>query len=79
MFKAHWKKIVKNRSALFAGILAGMASPSSVYADTQYPRLRGSDMERMRQDVARIGGDFSKVIEEENGKEQTTRKSKSIA
>lgn len=74
MLKAHWKLIMKNKSALFAGILAGMSSPASVYAEPTYPRLRGSDMDRMRGDVFRIGGDFSRVIEKENGKEQTTRK-----
>jgi len=74
MLKANWKLIMKNKSALFAGIMAGMSSPASVYAESAYPRLHGSDMDRMRSDVLRIGSDFSKVIEQENGKKQATHK-----
>lgn len=65
-----WKLIMKNKSALFAGVLAGMSSPASVYAKPAYPRLHGTDMERLRSDVCKIGGDFSTILEQENGKEQ---------
>ena len=43
-----------NKSALLAGILAGLASPGTVKAETKYPRLDGNDMARLRSDVARV-------------------------
>jgi hypothetical protein len=60
---------MKNRSALFAGILAGLAAPGSALATTSYPRLEGQDLTRLRGDVERVGLDFSNVIaREKNGK-----------
>ncbi|MFC3107426.1 hypothetical protein ACFQAT_07975 [Undibacterium arcticum] len=61
---------MKNKSALLAGILAGMSSPATIYAQPSYPRLVGSDMERLRGDVSRVGNDFSTVIDSEHAKEQ---------
>lgn len=65
-----WKIVMKNKSALLAGILAGMSSPASIYAQPSYPRLTGSDMERLRGDVLHVGNDFSTVIDREHAKEQ---------
>lgn len=80
MFLAKWKAIMKNKSALLAGILAGISAPSTIYTDRTYPKLHGSDMDRLRGDVSRIGGDFSRVIEQENGKTtKTASKIKSTA
>lgn len=59
---------MKNISALFAGILAGLAAPSSVFSANVYPRLDGQDITRLRGDVRRVGADFSNVIARENGK-----------
>ncbi|MFD2271377.1 hypothetical protein ACFS07_10255 [Undibacterium arcticum] len=56
---------------MLAGILAGMSSPATIYAQPSYPRLVGSDMERLRGDVSRVGNDFfSTVIDSEHAKEQ---------
>ena len=65
-----WKIVMKNKSTLLAGILAGMSSPATIYAQPSYPRLAGSDMERLRGDVSRVGNDFSTVIDNEHAKEQ---------
>lgn len=65
---------MRNRNALLAGILAGLASPASVVATPDYPRLQGSDMSRMRQDVRRVGNDFNTVIKREYVKTKTSRK-----
>jgi hypothetical protein len=50
------------------GILAGMASPGSLWERTEYPKLAGSDLSRLRGDAQKIGGYFATVIERENGK-----------
>ena len=65
--------IMRNKSALFAGILAGLASPVTVYASSPYPRLNGSDTARLRGDVGRVGGDFSTVISRQNVKSKTPK------
>jgi hypothetical protein len=70
------KKVMENKSALLAGILAGLNSPTEVYADHHYSRLHGSDKERLRGDVSRIGNDFSRVIEREHGQKQEPSKYK---
>lgn len=64
---------MRNKSALLAGILAGLASPGTVMAETKYPRLGGNDMARLRGDVARVGGDFSTVINREHGKTKNNK------
>lgn len=74
MFKSLWKVVMKNRSTLLAGILAGMSSPATIYAQSTYLPPTGTDMERLRGDVARVGKDFSTVIEREHAKEQAPGK-----
>lgn len=60
---------MKNKSALFAGILAGLASPGSAFTANTYARLDGLDVSRLRGDVEKVGLDFSNVIaREKNGK-----------
>lgn len=71
-----WKIVMKNKSTLLAGILAGMSSPATIYAQPSYPRLAGSDMERLRGDVSRVGNDFSTVIDSEYAKEQPASRTK---
>lgn len=69
------KKIMNNKSALLAGVLAGLAAPASAFStSTDYPKLGGADLSRLRGDVRRVGMDFSNVIERENGKAKTTAK-----
>jgi hypothetical protein len=65
---------MNNKSALIAGILAGLTAPGSLFAAPEYPRVSGTDLSRMRKDVQRVGVDFSTVIVRENAK--TKNKSK---
>lgn len=65
---------MRNRNALFAGILAGLSSPATLLAAPNYRKLKGSDMSRMRQDVRRIGDDFNAVLKREYVKAKTTYK-----
>lgn len=53
---------MRKKSALLAGIIAGISSPASIYATPSYPRINGDDLGRMRGDVRRIGNDFRVVI-----------------
>lgn len=64
---------MRRNGALIAGILAGMASPGTLGA-VEYPRPQGSDVNRMRGDVHRVGRDFHAVIERENGKQKPAGK-----
>ena len=60
---------MKNKSALFAGILAGLAAPASVFSAPSYSRLDEQDVARLRKDVASVAVDFNTVIaRERNGK-----------
>lgn len=63
---------MQNKSALIAGILAGIASPGTIGAPVQFERLQGTDLGRLRGDVARVGQDFSTVIERERGHKKST-------
>lgn len=64
--------IMRNKSALLvAGVLAGMASPGSVFAESNYPRVSAPDINRMRRDVLHVGCDFDSVINKEYGKQKT--------
>jgi hypothetical protein len=71
-----WKIAMKTKSALLAGILAGISSPVTLYAQPSYPRLAGSDMDRLRGDVSRVGKDFSTVINREHAKNKITSNKK---
>jgi hypothetical protein len=73
MFHALWRVVMKNKSGLLNGILSGMASSTTVYAPTSYPRLKGSDQDRMRGDVERVGREFNKVISNEQEKRRDTK------
>lgn len=59
---------MEKTKAILAGILAGLAAPASLIQHTHYQRLHGSDLSRMRGDVARVGLDFNNVITRQNGK-----------
>ena len=60
---------MRRKDALIAGLLAGIASPGSIGAPAPYRLPQGSDLQRMRNDVARLGRDFSTVIKREHGKQ----------
>ena len=63
---------MQSKSALIAGILAGIVSPSSIGAPVKFERLQGTDLGRLRGDVARVGRDFATVIERERGHQKST-------
>jgi hypothetical protein len=58
-----------NKLKFFSGLLLGLTSTTAVYGDTTYPLLRGSDIDRLRGDVKKVGNDFNNVINRENAKE----------
>ena len=60
-------QLMQRKSALIAGVLAGLTAPGSIGAAVDYPRPQGSDLGRMRGDMNRVGRDFSTVINRENG------------
>jgi hypothetical protein len=59
---------MQKKYAFFTGVLEGMALPGSIYPNTRYPRVTGSDRDRLRGDSLTVGMDFRKVIDRENGK-----------
>jgi hypothetical protein len=54
--------------AILAGVLAGLIAPGSLMQQTQYSRITGSDLSRLRGDAMRVGQDFRNVIARENKK-----------
>ena len=68
---------MQNRSALIAGVLAGLSAPGSFASTVDYPRPPGSDLSRLRGDMSRVGRDFSNVIKREHGKQKSASKAKS--
>lgn len=54
--------------SLLSAVLSGLALPASVYSTHTFPRLTGSDLDRLRGDVERVGSSFKTVIVRENGK-----------
>lgn len=73
MLCALWRAVMKTKSGLLNGILSGMASPTTIYTPTSYPPLKGSDQDRLRGDVERIGREFHKVISSEQEKSRNTK------
>jgi hypothetical protein len=59
---------MRKASAFVVGILEGMASPSRIFSPVSYPKLTGTDMDRLRGDVKNVGADFRRVIQREHGK-----------
>ncbi len=65
---------MQNKSALIAGVLAGLASPGAFASQVNYPRPQGSDLSRLRGDMSRVGSDFYNVIKREDGKQKSASK-----
>lgn len=57
---------MRKLSAFVVGILEGMASPRSLFAPVSYPKVAGTDMDRLRGDVANVGADLWRVIQQEH-------------
>jgi hypothetical protein len=49
-------------------ILNYLAGLNAIYTSPKYPRLKGSDNERIMSDVMRVGRDFRRVLSKEDGK-----------
>lgn len=60
--------MMRSKSAFIAGLVAGIASPGTIGAQSNYKLPRGTDLNRMRGDVVRLGQDFKTVISREHGK-----------
>lgn len=67
---------MQSKSALIAGILAGIASPGSIGSPVKFERLQGTDLGRLRGDVTRVGRDFSTVIDRERGDKKSKQASR---
>jgi hypothetical protein len=59
---------MKNKSTFWSAFIAGMASPASIVTPRSYHWVEGTDLERLREDVSRVGSDFDTVIKRENAK-----------
>lgn len=60
-----------NVKVLMADILFGMSAPARLFDKPSYPSLRGTDLDRLRGDVCRVGQDFTTVLNRENAKESS--------
>ena len=74
--KSFWSLVMQRKEALIAGLIAGIASPGTIGAPSHYRVPQGSDLQRMRGDVTRLGRDFLTVIEREHGKQAAPRTTK---
>lgn len=59
------------RRKFLAAVLDGVSLPATVYSRHHFPRVIGTDLERLRGDVKRVGGDFKTVIIREHGNSKT--------
>lgn len=60
---------MKNTSFI-NGLMQGLTASASLYSATRYRRrVVGSDLQRLRGDMLRIGGDFQTVLSREYGKQ----------
>lgn len=59
---------MNHTKALLAGILAGLSAPATMAQTPNYHNLQGSDLQRLRGDVARVGSTFNTVIARERSK-----------
>ncbi len=59
---------MKHAKAILAGLFAGLAAPASIAQAPRYLELQGTDLQRIRGDVARVGGTFKTVIAREHSK-----------
>jgi hypothetical protein len=59
------------RRRFLTAVLDGVALPSNIYKHHQFARVRGTDLERLRSDVERVGTDFKTVIAREHGNIKT--------
>ena len=58
---------MKNVPAILTRLFTGLTSPVSVALPTKYIELQGSDLQRIRGDVARVGATFRTVLSQKAG------------
>lgn len=56
------------KTKFIRGFLSALEAVGSIGAVSKYPALKGTDLERLRGDVGRVGLDFQAVIRREDGK-----------
>ena len=66
-------EIVKPRDKRYflRAFLSGVALPAEVDSRRTFTHLAGSDVDRLRGDVVRVGSTFRTVIDREHGKQKT--------
>ena len=57
----------------FLLLVEGLTSTSSIFTHAESQTLRGSDLERIRGDVCRVGKDFHKILAKENDNRTSAR------
>ncbi len=58
------------RSSFINGLMQGLTASASLYSPTRYRRRAvNSDLQQLRGDMLRIGGDFQTVMSREYGKQ----------
>jgi hypothetical protein len=57
---------------LIAAIIDGVALPGALIERRSFSRPAGSDLERIRGDVERVGATFREVIDREHGHQKIT-------
>jgi hypothetical protein len=60
---------MKHRSNFLTGLIAGISA--SIDTTPNYPKLVGTDTERLQGDVRRVGEYFSTVIDRKNDERKT--------
>ena len=70
---------MRKTRALLAGVISSLVAPGSILEAGRYPSLKGTDLARMRGDVARVGVDFYQVIQRENGQTSNRPATKTTA
>ncbi|MDT4331541.1 hypothetical protein ACQE3E_13630 [Methylomonas sp. MED-D] len=64
----------------FKGLLSGLSAAGMLYSDARYPDLplsiseKKHDLDNMRGDWLRIGGDFKKAIQREKSAQEKARR-----
>ena len=58
---------------LIAAIIDGVALPGTVIERRSFSRMAGSDLDRIRGDVQRVGSTFREVIDREHGHQKDPR------
>lgn len=73
-------KLTTRSKRIVVALLSGLSLPAAVFsAPHHFSRPVGSDLQRMRGDTSRIGGDFKKVISREHGRQKIARQTRNTS